>query len=411
MGLIDQRDGKTDAASQTALGVLALCFVLTLVGRGAGESFTVFLLPISRAFGFDRAEAVSVYSLASLSMGLSSPFVGRLFDRRGPRTVYALGLALLGSGFSVAAFAQSLWQLQLCLGLIAGLGTACLSNVTGSLLLSRWFARRLAPATAVLYSASGAGVLTLVPLSQLLIDWRDWRSTYQLLGAAMLLLIVPIVLLPWRRLAVGNSDAVSTPKALTAGDEWTLPLAMRHGPFWGLFATFFFTAVGMFAISVQVVAYLIESGFAPLTAATAWGLSGVLLFAGMLTVSWLDTLIGRRRAILLSYASTSAGIAMLWLLRRHPNIMLLSGFLVCFGSTIGSRGPLITATAMNIFRGNRVGTIFGTIWIGSGLGSALGSWAGGLIHDLTHSYDLMLLFALVCVWIGMTPFLTMRALR
>ena len=55
---------------------------------------------------------------------------------------------------------------------------------------------------------------------------------------------------------------------------------------------------------------------------------------------------------------------------------------------IGSRGPLITATAMKIFRGERVGTIYGTISIGSGLGSGLGSWAGGLIHDWTHSYDL-----------------------
>ena len=34
---------------------------------------------------------------------------------------------------------------------------------------------------------------------------------------------------------------------------------------------------------------------------------------------------------------------------------------------IGSRGPLITATAIKIFRGKRVGTIFGTISIGSGL--------------------------------------------
>ena len=38
---------------------------------------------------------------------------------------------------------------------------------------------------------------------------------------------------------------------------------------------------------------------------------------------------------------------------------------------IGSRGPLITATAMKIFRGERVGTIYGTISIGSGLGSAI----------------------------------------
>ena len=78
---------------------------------------------------------------------------------------------------------------------------------------------------------------------------------------------------------------------------------------------------------------------------------------------------------------------MLWLLQWYPNFWLLAGFVVCFGSMIGSRGPLLTATAMKIFRGERVGTIYGTISIGSGLGSAIGSWGGGLIHDWTHSYN------------------------
>ena len=77
---------------------------------------------------------------------------------------------------------------------------------------------------------------------------------------------------------------------------------------------------------------------------------------------------------------------------------------------IGSRGPLITATAMKIFRGERVGTIYGTISIGSGLGSGLGAWAGGLIHDWTHSYDPVIAFALVAVVLGMIPFLVVPAL-
>jgi MFS family permease len=90
---------------------------------------------------------------------------------------------------------------------------------------------------------------------------------------------------------------------------------------------------------------------------------------------------------------------------------LLTGFVVCFGSMIGSRGPLISATALNIFRGERVGTIFGTISIGSGLGSALGSWSGGLIHDWTHSYNWLIVFALVNVVLGLIPFLVVPALR
>ncbi len=78
---------------------------------------------------------------------------------------------------------------------------------------------------------------------------------------------------------------------------------------------------------------------------------------------------------------------------------------------IGSRGPLITATALKIFGGKRVGTIFGTISIGSGLGSAFGSWSGGLIHDYTHGYNALIVFALVNVMLGMMPFLVVPALR
>ena len=167
----------------------------------------------------------------------------------------------------------------------------------------------------------------------------------------------------------------------------------------------------MYAISAQIVAYLIDAGFPPLQAATAWGFSGVVLLFGMLGVSWLDGIIGRRPSVLFSYAISIVGIVLLWLLQWYPNFWLLTGFVVCFGSMIGSRGPLLTATAMKIFRGERVGTIYGTISIGSGLGSAFGSWGGGLIHDWTHSYNPLIAFSLVSVMLGMIPFLVVPALR
>ena len=196
-----------------------------------------------------------------------------------------------------------------------------------------------------------------------------------------------------------------------AEETWTLGSAMRHHAFWSLFSIFFFTSIGMFSISVQVVTYLVEVGFSPLQAATAWGFSGVVLLFGMLGISTLDGIIGRRPSVLFSYGVSIFGIALLWLLQYYPNYWLLTAFVVCFGSMIGSRGPLITATALNLFRGERVGTIFGTISIGSGLGSALGSWAGGLIHDWTQSYNWLFVFALVNVVLGLIPFLVVPALR
>ncbi len=394
-----------------ALNVLALCFALSVLGRGLGESFTVFLLPISQSSGWDRAEVISIYSLAALAGGLAAPIIGRLFDRSGPRTVYTLGLALLGGAFLCAAYAQQLWQFQLTLGLCAGLGIACIGNVPNSIMLGRWFGPKLPTAMSVVYSAAGAGVLLLLPLSQILIDRFGWRGAYQIFGGTALVLLLPLLLLPWKLFASGSPTLKKSVAAEMIDEGWTLLSAMRHHAFWALFSTFFFTAVGMFALSAQIVAYLVDAGFPPLQAATAWGFSGVVLLFGMLGVTWLDGVIGRRRSVLFSYALSIIGIGLLWLLKTYPNVWLLTAFVVTFGSMIGSRGPLITATAMKIFRGERVGTIYGTITIGSGLGSSFGSWAGGLIHDMTGSYDALLLFALVSVILGMIPFLVIRALR
>jgi predicted MFS family arabinose efflux permease len=391
--------------------VLGICFVLCVFGRSGGETFPVFLLPIASEFGWDRAQVVSIYSLGALSGGLAAPFIGRLFDHSGPRAVYGLGLLLLGGGLQLAAFAQTLWQLQLCVGIAGGLGGGCLGSIAGSLLLGRWFGPRLPTAMAVVFAATGIGTLLWLPLAQVLIDAQGWRGAYRIIGGTVLLLALPLLLLPWRRLSQGSSEAATAPAAAETGEGWKLASAMRHHAFWALFSTYFFTAVGMFCISAQVVAYLVEAGFPALQAATAWGFSGVLLAIGMVSVSLLDGLLGRRGAILLAYSLSVAGIVMLWLLKTYPSIWLLAGFIICFGSTIGSRGPLISATAMSIFRGRRVGTIFGAISLGSGLGAALGSWGGGLIHDLTGSYDPVIAFALINVLLGMTPFLVVKALR
>ncbi len=394
---------KPPKPARVALNVLALCFALSVLGRGLGESFTVFLKPIAESFGWDRAQVVSVYSLTALAGGLAAPLVGKLFDRSGPRTVYSLGLLLLGGAFLIAAHARELWQFQLSVGLCVGIGIAFIGNVPNSILLGRWFGPRLPTAMAIVYSATGAGVLVLLPVSQILIDHLGWRGAYQIFGAVALLLLLPLLLLPWRLFSTGSPNIVKKADPDFIDDGWTLLGA--------LFSTFFFTAIGMYAIAAQVVAYLIDAGFPPLQAATAWGFSGVVLLFGMLGISWLDGIIGRRPSVLFSYALSIAGILMLWALQWYPNFWMLTGFVVCFGSMIGSRGPLLMATAMKIFRGERVGTIYGSISIGSGLGSAFGSWSGGLIHDWTHSYNPLIAFALVSVLLGMIPFLVVPALR
>src|SRR5690606_10436926 len=137
---------------------------------------------------------------------------------------------------------------------------------------------RLGTALAAAYSANGVGLMVMAPLAQFLIEAQGWRFAYAVLGGAVLLLLVPILLLPWRRIEAGHPDLQTRPAVAGAPPVAALDLraAVRTVPFWNLCATFCFTSIGMYALTPQTVAYLIEQGMAPIDAAYAIGVVGLL---------------------------------------------------------------------------------------------------------------------------------------
>ena len=122
------------------------------------------------------------------------------------------------------------------------------------------------------------------------------------------------------------------------------------------------------------VAYLIERGFDPLLAASAFGLTGMLSVIGILAVGWLSDRFGRLRTATCSYISTIVGIIALMLVSVWPTLLLVYAFVLFFGLMQGARGPIIVALVARLFPGGGVGAIYGTLSLAMGLGAGLGSW-------------------------------------
>ena len=375
---------QASAGGLAALGVLALCFVLNALARGAGETYAVFLLPIGGETGWDRGDLTSVYSIYMAANGLASPFVGLAFDRFGPRILYVAGLLCLGGGFLLAGSMTSLWELYLSVGLMGGLGIASLGMIPASALISRWFDRRLATAMAVASTGLGTGTLVLVPVTQVLIQGDGWRAAYTWLGVGILMAALPVALLPWSAIARGR---VADRRVGTAADGAGLLPAMRGRPFWALFLVFFLTAVAVYSVSLQSVAYLVEQGFSPLEAAGAFGFTGVLSIAGMLVTGTAADRYGNRVTATVSYLCTITGVAALFAMQAAPGFALVVVFVVFFGVSMGARGPVVSTIAATLFAGRGLGVIYGTITTGQGLGAAAGSWVAGYLHDLTGGYN------------------------
>jgi MFS family permease len=324
--------------------------------------------------------------------------------------VYGAGTACLGAAFVLASRVTSLWQFYLCIGVLVGLGVSMNGMVPGSALLARWYRERLSTAIGIAFSATGVGTILFVPLAQSLIGAYDWRTAYQVLGIGLLALLPVVLFLPWKRFAAGSARHHEA-RQKKAGEGWTLRSAARTPVFWGLVAIFFCTAAAMFSVMVQLVAFFIDAGFAPLTAATAFGFLGLLSAVSIMASGLVSDRFGYRQTVSASFAGTAAGILVLLALTFKASGGLLVLFVVVFGSCMGTRGPIVSSISARYFSGAHVATIYGTIYSANALGAAFGSLAGGALHDLTGGYRVGLAFALAFLAAAVTPFWTVRELR
>jgi MFS family permease len=383
-----------------------------MVGRGIADSYIVFLLPLTAEFGWSRAQVSSVYSVYLVVTGLAGPMTGIAFDRWGPRVVYPMGILALGAGTFLAAGLTRLWQFYLCVGVLGGIAVSALGMIPASSLIRRWFRGNVTTALAIAYAGMGSGALVIAPFAQHLIATVGWREAYRDLGVALLVILPLIVFLPWKRLAAGHPDVMtktgSHAAAAVAPRRW--PETLRSPAYWALVQVFFFTALGMHGIIVQIVAYLVDIGFKPIEAATAFGTQGLLSVIGMIAAGWLADRIGYRATATLSFALTFTGVALLTLLSFVPSQWVLFAFVLFFGMSQGARGPIVSSLASRIFPGPGFATIFGTIFMCMSIGSGLGSLASGLLHDWTGGYRASFVVSMVSIGLAAMPFWASAAL-
>jgi predicted MFS family arabinose efflux permease len=282
-----------------------------------------------------------------------------------------------------------LWQLYVLVGFGCAIGASMIGMVPASSLVSRWFAARLPTAMGILSASLGTGIFLFAPLAQSLIDRLGWRGAYSTLGWGIFVAMAIVLVLPWGRISAGSPDVMRARQAASSAvgaTEWNLPRALRTPVFWALFAVMFFTSLSTYAVMVQVVAYLVESGMTPLRAAAVFGAVGMVSIAGMIGAGMLAERIGEVKVAMISYGSTIAGTAALAAVSLSDTTTMVTMFVLLFGTMQGSRGPLVATLSARNFAGGRQSGIYGGILFGMGTGGALGSWGSGALFDLTGNY-------------------------
>jgi predicted MFS family arabinose efflux permease len=379
-------------------------YVVVLIGfatlgaaSGITNAFSVFYSTLLDVFNWSHAAGASVYSVNMLVVALSSPVMGWLLDRFGPRWLFASAAVLIGIAFLACSRLTSLGQYLLYYGVLSAMGQTALLSMT--VVVARWFAAsHRGRAIGFADVGTGFGTVVMVPGSAWLIAHLGWRQAFVVLGAAMLLVLLPLNLLH------RPTPTATQPNPLTA----SLSGLLRHRALWWVCIAHLFMTITMTMVNVHLVEFLVQTRALQLLAASTV-LSAVSLVSlpGRLFFGWLADRLQAEGAFTIAMSCTMTGFGLLLLFGQFHMWWLLYAFVIVYGFAQGAGGIAVAAKTVALFQGPFLGTIFMVVTLSGNLGAAFGAWFGGRLFDLSGGYASTFftaivsgIVAIICMWTG-----------
>jgi len=405
--------GKPGASWRTRLPffygwvVVGSAFLNEALAFGVYYSFSVFFVALLQDFGWSRAATAGVFSVFVLVSGLMGVAAGALTDRFGPSKLVPVGAGLMALGLLASSRLTQLWQFYLFFGVVTGVGHSLCGWVPTVAVVGRWFSIKRGVALGIAGAGIGLGIVVMVPLCQYIISGLGWRTAYQVLAMALLVVVAPqAALLQVRRpqdlgLKPDGQAGDQLPKALQkppsttvikvvdekwATFPWSAASALRTARFWFLAANFCLTSVYNQMLWAHEVAYLVDVGYEKMLAASATGLSGLVSMPSKILWGAASDRLGRELAFTLGIVSAFVAILVLVAVGMVPSVPLVFLFVFLFGAGYAVSAPVLPAAAADIFVGRNFGSIYGVLFVGTSIGSAVGPFLAGYVFDVTGSY-------------------------
>ena len=118
--------------------ILGLIFGNLFVEGGVRNSQPVFLPILKQSFGGSAALTAAIFSASGIVAGFTSPILGKLLDKIGPRLMFALAGVMILLGFWASSMVTHMWQLFIFYSLVSTLGYTAIGSFSATAVLAPW---------------------------------------------------------------------------------------------------------------------------------------------------------------------------------------------------------------------------------------------------------------------------------
>lgn len=371
-------------------------FVSLMAAAGLRSAPGVLMLPLERAFHWDRATISMAAAVGIFLYGLTGPFAAALMQSFGVRRTVTLALVLMGLSTAASSLMTQPWHYVATWGVVSGVGSGAVAMVLGATVVNRWFVARRGLMMGLLSASAATGSLIFLPGMAALAEAGGWRPVVLAIAGVMAVL-APLVwlLLPEAPAAIGQKpygaphDYAAPPPVPAAGALrgafGALFRAARTRTFWLLFAGFFvcgLTTNGL--VGVHMIALCADQGLPETRAATLLAVMGIFDLIGTTASGWLTDRYDPRKLLFVYYGLR--GLSLMVLPFTDFSIVSLGIFAVFYGLDWIATVPPTVKLATEAF-GDRDGPIvFGWIAAGHQAGAATAAIGAGVVRAAQGRY-------------------------
>ena len=152
----------------------AVCGIVFANSASGLNVLTVFFLPMSEEFSWNRTQMSGAASIGTLLGALTAVYMGRLFDRIGPRAILTVGAVLTVISLLLVMRIDNLIGFYIFFGIAQISDQGFIQSVSPPT-ISTWFDRNSGKALSILFVMNAAGGIALPLLAQLVIGEWGWR--------------------------------------------------------------------------------------------------------------------------------------------------------------------------------------------------------------------------------------------
>ena len=362
---------------------IAVCFstATALVGFST-YTFSLFGNELAEEFQWSRTQINASLSFSAVGT-LFGPFLGGIIDRRGPRFVVGICVALTALSFFLRPLMSELWHWY-ALSFLQYAGFSATMTPVGRI-VGLWFPNRRGMVMGIAMTGNNFGGVVMPGIVGGLIAISGWQAGYYLQGAVTALVAIGALI----ALREPNSTDITYPDSLGEVDSsqlagMSMQQAIRSPKLYMLLYIFLVGATPFATLLPQLISHFINEGIESSTATTALSLVALGGMGGKIAFGIIAERITARYAMMISFAGLSVSL----LLSVNPNI---SGIVwICspmWGLCMGAFGTLINMIVQDYFGLKSFASIMGVAGYGTALSFAIGPIITGISIDKLGNYD------------------------